>query len=229
MPSFNEGESIYDSIKAFEALNIFSNIIVIDNNSSDNSKEEIIKTKAKYISETKQGYGYALRRGFLESKSDIVVTCEPDGTFSARDVFKLIAYSYDFDCVFGTRTSRAMIKKNAKMNFYLRYGNILFAKILEYLFNGPSLTDVGCTFKLFNKKSVDLIKNKLTVGTSHIQPEIMIQLIFHKLKVIEIPVFYLERKGYSKITYNFNSSLIVAIKMALIILKLRLISLVKKI
>ena len=48
---------------------------------------------------------------------------------------------------------------------------------------------------------------------SELQPEIMINLILQKEKILEIPVNYLERDGKSKITYNFTSSFKLALKM----------------
>ena len=161
-----------------------------------------------------------MKSGIKQSESDIIITCEPDLTFSHLDIYKFLSYLNDFDCVFGTRTSKSMIEVGAKMNPYLRYGNIFVAKILEYLFKGPSLTDVGCSYKAFKKNSIKHICNNLNVSGSHFQPELMIKLIQNKNKIIEIPVFYLKRKGYSKITYNFSSSLIVAINMLLLIFKL---------
>ncbi len=217
LPAYNEEESIKKSINDFESLNIFNNIIVIDNNSTDKTEDEIKKTNAKYFLEKKQGYGSALMRGIKESKSEFLITCEPDLTFSHHDVFKFLVYLDEFDCVFGTRTSKSMIEVGAKMTSYLRYGNILVAKLLEYLFNGPSLTDVGCSFKAFKTKNLQDIVDKLNVNGSHFQPELMIRLIESDIKIIEIPVFYLKRKGYSKITYNFYSSLTVAINMLKII------------
>ena len=228
LPAYNEQESIKKSINNFESLNLFQNIIVIDNNSNDKTKEEILKTSAKYFLETKQGYGSALKRGIKESNSDIIIICEPDLTFSHNDIFKFLSYLNHFDCVFGTRTSKSMIEVGAKMNFYLRYGNIMVAKFLEYLFNGPSLTDVGCSYKAFKTTSLKKILNKLEVDGSHFQPELMIRLIQNKNKIIEIPVFYLKRHGYSKITYNFNSSLKVAINMVILIIKLFIYRLFKK-
>ena len=104
------------------------------------------------------------------------------------------------------------------MYSYLRYGNIIVAKLLEYLFFGPSITDVGCSYKAFKSKSIKDILHKLSVKGSHFQPELMIRLIESKAKIIEIPVFYLRRSGYSKITYNFYSSLRVALNMIKVIL-----------
>ena len=218
LPAYNEESSIKKCIEDFDSLNIFTKIIVIDNNSTDNTTAEIKKTKAKYILETEQGYGSALIRGIKESSSNIIITCEPDLTFSHLDVYKFLVYLKDFDCVFGTRTSKSMIEVGAKMNFYLRYGNIIVAKLLEYLFGGPSITDVGCSFKAFKSKSIKKIIHKLTVKGSHFQPELMIKLIESNNKIIEIPVYYLKRKGYSKITYSFYSSLRVALNMISVII-----------
>ncbi len=221
LPAYNEGVHIRKNINAFINTNIFDEIIVVDNNSSDATATEIKKTSALYVKETVQGYGATLRKGMELSKSDYIVLCEPDSTFEASDITKFLAYIDDFDCIFGTRTTKSLIKKGAKMQFYLRIGNILVAKVLEYLFMGPTLSDVGCTYKLISRKSYNLIKDKLKVIGSELQPEIMINLILQKEKILEIPVNYLEREGKSKITYNFTSSFVLAIKMLFLIFKLR--------
>jgi len=218
LPAYNEETSIKKCIEDFNSLSLFKNIIVIDNNSTDGTEKEIKKTSAKYILEKEQGYGAALIRGIKESTSDIIIMCEPDLTFSHLDAFKFLVYLENFDCVFGTRTSKSMIEAGSKMYSYLRYGNIIVAKLLEYLFFGPSITDVGCSYKAFKSKSIKDILHKLSVKGSHFQPELMIRLIESKAKIIEIPVFYLRRSGYSKITYNFYSSLRVALNMIKVIL-----------
>ena len=218
LPAYNEESSIRKCIEDFESLNLFNEIIAVDNNSTDNTANEIKTTSAKYILETEQGYGSALIRGMKESSSDIIITCEPDLTFSHLDIYKFLVYLEDFDCVFGTRTSKSMIESGSKMYSYLRYGNIIVAKLLEYLFSGPSLTDVGCSYKAFKSKALKNVLHKLTVKGSHFQPELMIRLIESKNKIVEIPVYYLKRSGYSKITYNFYSSLTVALNMIKIIL-----------
>lgn len=225
LPAYNEGSHIRKNIDDFLNTNIFDEIIVVDNNSTDSTPEEIKKTSAIYIKETQQGYGAALRKGMDHAKGDYIVTCEPDSTFYPKDIFKFLSYLDEFDCIFGTRTTKLLIKDGAKMNFYLRIGNILVAKILEYLYLGPTLSDVGCTYKLMSRNSYNKIKDRLSVNGSEFQPELMINLILFKNRILEIPVNYLEREGKSKITYNFESSLILAIKMLILIFKLRLKSL----
>ena len=188
LPAYNEGLNIKKNIEAFIAINLFDEVIVVDNNSSDDTANEIKKTSCKYVEEKTQGYGAAIRKGMAVSTGDYIVLCEPDGTFSANDMDKFLAYLNDFDCVFGTRTSKPLIQKGAKMQFHLRYGNILVAKVLEYLYFGPSLTDVGCTYKVISRNSYEKIKNELKVIGSEFQPELMIRILLTNIKVIEIPV-----------------------------------------
>ena len=222
LPAYNEESHIKKNIESFYETKIFDEIIVVDNNSTDLTKNEIEKTNAKYLREKIQGYGAALRRGMEASMGDYIVLCEPDSTFSAKDIYKFLAYIDDFDCIFGTRTTKSLIHKSAKMQFSLRLGNILVAKVLEYLFFGPTLSDVGCTFKVISRQSYEKIRNNLTVIGSEFQPELMINLILKKVKILEIPVNYLEREGKSKITYNFTSSSVLGFKMLLLIFKLRI-------
>jgi glycosyltransferase involved in cell wall biosynthesis len=202
-PAYNEEENIRNAIQDFFSTGVIDEIIVVDNNSSDATAEEVKKTKAKLITEHRQGYGWANRRGLKEAKGDLIITCEPDGTFSAQDIFKLLAYSGDFDAVFGTRTSKECIWSGANMNWFLRLGNEFIAKLLEYCFNGPSFTDVGCTFKCISKSALRKIEKRFTVGGSHFSPEFMILCVMKNIRTVEIPLNYGKRIGTSKITGSF--------------------------
>jgi hypothetical protein len=86
------------------------------------------------------------------------------------------------------------------MWFALRMGNVIVAKLLEYLHNGPCLTDVGCTYKMFTRQAIAAVKDYFTVGKSHFSPELLILCIRRKLRVVEIPLHYQARIGTSKIT-----------------------------
>jgi glycosyltransferase involved in cell wall biosynthesis len=199
-PVYDEEENIRRAIEDFYNQPFVDEVIAVDNNSKDRSAEEIKATRAKYVSETTQGYGAALRRGMVEATGDVIVTCEPDGTFVAADIEKLLIYSDDFECVFGTRTSRSPVWSGANMGFFMRLGNWAVAKLLEYLFNGPSFTDVGCTFKLIKRQAYEKIKDQFTVNGSHFSPEFMIRVLQNDIKCVEISVRYQARIGVSKIT-----------------------------
>ena len=222
-PVYNEEKNIEKAINDFFATKVVDEIIAVDNNSSDQSAELIRRTKALYVCEKKQGYGNALRAGLAKASGDLIFTCEPDGTFSAHDIFKFLPYldSEEFEVVFGTRTSKSLIWSSAKMNWFFRFGNLLLAKYLEYLHNGPCLTDVGCTFKAIHKKSLQKILNHLHVGGSTFSPEFMVVCLKKKLKCVEIPVNYKERIGESKITSNSWRAAKLGLKMIFLILLLK--------
>jgi len=202
-PAYNEEENIRKAIDDFFATKIVDEIVVVDNNSKDNTIKEVRKTRARLVREEKQGYGHASQRALKEARGDLIFITEPDGTFVASDVFKFLPYSEEFDVIFGTRTAKELIWEEANMNWFLRIGNVFVAKLLEYMFNGPCLTDVGCTFKLIKKEALEKIKDKFTVGGSHFSPEFMILCIKNGLKCVEIPINYRGRIGESKITGNF--------------------------
>lgn len=221
-PVYNEKENVRTSIEEFLRHPAVDEVIAVDNNSKDGSDEEIQLTSARYVHEPVQGYGAALRRGMHEATGDLIITVEPDGTFRASDLDRLLVYSQEYDAVFGTRTSRNPVwsggDPGANMYFTLRMGNWAVAKILEYLFNGPSFTDVGCTYKLIHRLAYEEIKDSFTVDGNWFSPEYMIRVLEHKLSVVEIPVQYGSRIGTSKITGKVSKAVKLGFRMILFII-----------
>lgn len=223
IPTYNEAESIRGVIDGFFETGFVDEVVVIDNNALGNTREEVSKTKARIVHEPKQGYGFALMRGLLEVKSDLVVMVEADDTFRPVDIEKFLIYSFDFGAVFGTRTSRAAMWDGAFMPYSVRFGNWFWAKIIEVLFNGPVLTDVGCTYKLINRKLLEEVKKyfKYSRGDGTFSPELMIWLLKHNKKIIEIPVIYKKRVGQSGYTGSVWKAVKLGLKMLFVIIKYR--------
>lgn len=203
-PTYNEQDNILSAITSFSEHPCVDEVMVVDNNSSDLTKSLTLQTKAAYVFEPVQGYGSASIAGLKKCKQDLLVIVEPDGTFSSSDLDLFLAYSEKYDAVFGSRTSRNLIWDNAFMPHWVRIGNWICAKELEFLWGGPSLTDVGCTYKLFHRESIQVIQENLTVKGSHFSPHLMIECLRRKLKIIEIPINYYSRVGNSKITGGNN-------------------------
>ena len=203
IPTYNEADSIATVIDGFFGTGVVDEVVVVDNNALGNTKEEIEKTKARRVVESeRQGYGHALMRGLREATGDLIVMTEADGTFDPRDIHKFLLYSDDFPVVFGTRTSRAVIWSGAFMPFPVRFGNWAVAKFLEVLHNGPTLTDVGCTYKLIRRDALRKILPlfSLSKGDGKWSPEFMIWTIRNGFEPIEIPVMFKQREGQSMYT-----------------------------
>ena len=227
-PAYNEEKNIVNAVEDFFSTGVVDEIVVVDNNSSDGTVKNVLTTQARLVSEKRQGYGYALRRGLREASGDLIIMAEPDGTFLGKDVFKLLAYADDFKIVLGTRTAKELIWDGANMNFSLRFGNILVAKLTEWLYSGPCLTDCGCTLRLLHRDALKQIIDDFTVGKSHFLPEMVILALKNKIPIIEIPINYRNRVGLSKITGKFKGTLITALNMLGIIIMYKFIKNIKK-
>jgi glycosyltransferase involved in cell wall biosynthesis len=220
-PVYNEEAGLAQAIEDFFSFGWVDEIIIVDNNSKDRSAEIARSTPARVVTETQQGYGFALRRGLKEASGDYIILAEPDGTFMGKDVLRLLAYADDFDMVCGTRTTREMIWAEANMGIFLRLGNWLVAKLLEMLFNGRSLSDCGCTLRLIRAEAVRRLNDHFTVGQSHFLPEMVILGLIARLRIIEVPVNYRGRLGQSKITGSFRTAWRVGWKMIRLIVSYR--------
>ena len=213
LPAYNEADNIARAVREFTAISAIDEVVVVDNNSHDGTGTLAAEAGGRVVVETKQGYGHALRRGMAEAAGDLVVLAEPDGTFVARDVLKLLSYTDEFDMVLGTRTTRELIWSQANMGWFLRVGNVAVAKMIQVLYGGPSLSDCGCTFRLIHREALAKIYDDLTVGGSHFLPEMVILGLRRGLRVIEIPVNYRGRVGESKITGSSMTAMKVGLRM----------------
>lgn len=201
LPTYNEKDSIRRVIQDFFATGAADEVIVINNNAAPGTSEEVAGTGAIEIFETEQGYGAACRRGLREATGDYIILSEPDGTFDAQDIHKLLAYAHDFDVVFGSRTSQQFVRRGANMGFFLRFGNWAVAKYLQFLFNGPTLTDVGCTMRLVKSHVARELAGQYRIKGSHFGPEMMaLTLRQHHYRTVQIPVNYRPRVGQSSVT-----------------------------
>jgi dolichol-phosphate mannosyltransferase len=221
MPAYNEAQGIAQAVRDFRSIPEVDEVVVADNNSKDGTADLAAQAGAVVVSESRQGYGFACRCALAATSGDYVVLTESDGTFRASDLRKFLAYAGEFHAVFGTRTAKSCIWEGSNMGNFLRYGNCAVAKLLEYLHNGPCLTDVGCTYKMFSRVALEQLMPMFTVGGSHFSPELMILAIRSGLTCVEIPVHYQPRLGQSKITGNFKRAFLLGLRMIAMIVRYR--------
>ncbi len=221
LPTYREKSSIRASIREFEATGIVDEIIVVNNNAEPGTSEEVAGTSAREVHEPIQGYGAAIRRGFREATGELIIVSEPDGSFRGHDVLKLLAYSDDFEVVYGSRTVKELIWKGANMGLFLKWGNYWVAKLMEFLFNSTSLTDVGCTMRCVRRDSLRRIEPFFTVDGSFFGPQMMVLSLLLRMKVLQIPVNYTKRVGTSSVTGNKLVAFALGIRMIILIVSYR--------
>lgn len=209
-PAFNEEENIAKAVTTFLSSKIVDELIVVDNNSTDQTAKIARECGAVVVKEKKQGYGFALRKGLATATSSYVVLAEPDGTFRVTDLPRLLKHILKFHAVYGSRTHMQYIHTGANMGFLLRYGNIILAKFIQLLHQTPAISDCGCTLRIFRKEVVKKILPLCHVGSSHFLPELVILTQQHGYSSTEVPVHYYKRVGTSKITGSFQRTCRVA-------------------
>lgn len=219
-PCYNEQDYIKQAIEEFLATDVVDEVIVIDNNSTDRSKELIQSTEAKYIFEKEQGYGAACQKGLKEATGDLIIVCEPDGTFKANDLYKFFPYLGNIDVVFGTRTSKNLLHPGANMDWFLLWGNQFIAMIVNFKYKRMEFTDVGCTFKIMHKEALDKIKDQFKEKKSAFNPEFMCLCLNNNLSCVEVPINYHKRIGTSKITGNRWNAFKLGLKMIWLIIRM---------
>jgi glycosyl transferase family 2 len=221
-PTYNEKDSLYDAVSGVWDTGVVDEVIVVDNNAVPGSAEEATRAGAVVVRESEQGYGAAIQRGLAESAGDLLIVMEPDGTFCAHDIAKLLAYADDFEVVFGTRTTLQLIWGGANMGWFLRIGNMAVAKYLEVLFNTNQLTDVGCTMRLLRRAAYKELAPMFTVKGSHFGPEMMVLAFLQGLRTIQVPVNYRTRVGESSVTGSRIEALKVGAQMLALITRYRI-------
>ena len=223
-PTYNEKDSIREAIDDFFSCEHVDEIIVVNNNATEGTDEEVKLTKATLVYEEEQGYGHAIWKGLQEATGDLLIIAEPDGTFSGNDVYKVLAYSDDVPVVFGTRTSQQFVWEGANMGFLIKFGNWAVGKLMEFLFNTTILTDVGCSMRLLRREVYEDIRSQFTVGGSAFGPQLMLLVILNGYIFTEIPVNYKKRVGTSSVTGSLPRAILLGIEMTLMILKYRVLS-----
>lgn len=198
--TYREKATLKKVITDFYKTKLVDEIVVVNNNAQKGTDEEVKKTKAKLIHEPRQGYGFGFQRAMKEATGDLVVVCEPDGSFLARDLHKFLVYSEDFDVVIGSRTSLIASLSGSGMGWVRKFSNVLEAKTIEILFNTNALTDVGCTYKLFSRKALNKMSPDFAFGGSALfNTQLYLLTAARKFSFVEIPINYFERTGPSQI------------------------------
>lgn len=201
--SYREKDSIRGVIEGYFATGVVDEVLAVDNNAEPGSNEEILKTRAKLITERRQGQGWGLRAGMRAATGEYVLLSEGDGTYDPEDALKFLAYGEEFPVVLGTRTNTSLIGPDSGMFLLRRIADELEGRLIEILFASNRLTDVGCTYKLLRKGVIEQLETEWLTGDSHFVTEVTLQVAARRIPFVEIPVAFKKRVGTSSVTESF--------------------------
>jgi hypothetical protein len=203
LTAYNDEPSIGQAVADFLNHPLVRCVIVVDNNSRDKTSEVAARAGARVVTETKPGYGRCVYRCFQEALAEdgqLIVLCEGDMTFRAKDIEKLVAYIDHADIVNGTRIVEQLREYSTQLSTFMYYGNFAVGKLLELKHLGcGTFTDVGTTYKLARRDSLTRLMPLLN-------PDINLEFNAHFLdtalasgeRLVECPITFHSRVGVSK-------------------------------
>lgn len=217
IPAFNEANSVGKVINDIPKEQV-TEIIVVNNNSKDQTSVVALENGAVVLNEPRQGYGYACLKGieYLAGKPvDIVVFLDADYSDYPEQLIDVIApiIKQDFDFVIG---SRALGKKeNGSMTPQQIFGNWLATKLIK-LFFGVKYTDLGPFRAIKYDKLIAMKMEDTTYGWT---VEMQLKAAKMGLKTTEVPVDYKRRIGVSKVSGTVKGTVMAGYKILLWIFK----------
>ena len=209
IPAYNEEKSIGLVVREIPK-HIVSEIIVVNNNSTDATDEQARLAGAKVLFESYRGYGAACLKGieYLKNKNcDIVVFMDGDLSDYPEELNLLInpILQNNFDFVVGSRILGK--REKGSLPFQSRFGSVV-AGLLINLFWKIKYTDLGPFRAIKFEKLLQLNMNDKWYGWT---VQMQVRAAKQKLKIIEVPVSYRKRIGKSKVTGTFKGTIMASI------------------
>lgn len=213
IPAYNEEGAIGKVIA--EIPNIVSEVIVVNNNSTDNTAEVAKSAGATVLFEPNAGYGYACLKGMeyishfdSAQRPDIVVFLDGDYSDYPSELTRIVApiLEDDIDFVVGARVKE--LSEKGSMTLPQRFGNGLSTKLMKLFFNS-TFTDLGPFRAIKYEKLLELKMEDKTYGWT---VEMQLKVLKKKFTYAEIPVKYKNRIGVSKVSGTVKGAIFAGVK-----------------
>ena len=211
IPAYNEQDSIANVIKDIPP--IVDEVIVVSNNSTDNTELNAKNAGATVLKELRKGYGYACLKGMdyvasKETKPTILVFLDGDYSDYPEQLTEIVApiINNDIDFVIGARVKK--LREKGAMTPQQVFGNWL-ATFLMKLFFGARFTDLGPFRAIKYEKLLNLNMEDKTYGWT---VEMQLKAIKQKLTFEEIAVKYRNRIGVSKVSGTVKGTIFAGVK-----------------
>lgn len=221
IPAYNEENSVGKVVNALPKAQI-ETIVVVNNNSNDQTPVRAREAGAIVVDERRQGYGFACLKGLeylrqLPQPPDIVVFIDADYSDHPEELPLLVApiLEREVAMVIGSRAMGA--KERGSMTPQQIFGNWLATRLIRWLY-GVRYTDLG-PFRAI--RYADLMALNMQDQTYGWTVEMQVKAAKQGLKIEEIPVSYRVRVGQSKISGTIKGTLLAGYKIITTIFKYR--------
>ncbi len=160
MPVFNEAATVRNVIDRVCAVDVVTELIIVDDGSTDGTGAIADKLAERFESvrvvhhEVNRGYGGALQSGFKAAVKEFVFYTDGDGQFDITELSEIITLSGEYDIV-------SCYRMNRQEGFVRKLNAWAWTRLVGFLLH-LKLRDVDCAFKLFRREIFDNITMKST-------------------------------------------------------------------
>ncbi len=195
IPTLNEEKGIEQTLDLIPKF--VDEILIVDGNSKDRTRELAEAKGARVIVEPRKGYGRAFKTGFEAAKGEIIATTDGDGTYPIELLSEIVDHLIVRDLDF-ISCSRLPLRDHASMNKQNLLGNYVITKFASILF-GHYFSDILSGMWVFRKASLQHMT--LHSDSWNFSEEIKLQAwvnLRNKFQEYKIP--YRERLGETKLS-----------------------------
>lgn len=198
IPAFNEAKSINKVIEEIPK-DLVEEVIVVNNNSRDETSRVAKEAGATVLDEPRQGYGYACLKGIEYAKTQnpsIIVFLDADYSDYPQEMYQVVApiINENYDMVIGSRALGN--RQSGSMTPQQIFGNWLATTLIRW-FYGVTYTDLGPFRAIKFDKLIEIDMKDKTYGWT---VEMQLKAAKLKMKTCEVPVNYRKRIGFSKVS-----------------------------
>jgi glycosyltransferase involved in cell wall biosynthesis len=221
VPVYNEKKTILEILKRVENVNLEDlgfekEIIIVDDGSTDGTREILKKLTSKYkiiFHPKNKGKGSAIKSGLKKVTGDYVIIQDADLEYDPKDYRALLecAIKNQAQVVYGSRT---LNPKNRYSHFIYYLGGKFLSFLTSFLY-GAKITDEATGYKLF--KTELLKKISLESKGFDFCPEVTAKILKQRIKIFEVPISYYPRKKKEGKKIRVSDGL----KAAFLLIKLR--------
>ena len=197
IPAYNEAKTLHRVIESVLALDVNKQLIVVDDGSSDGTREFISALRGKdgitvVLHERNQGKGAAIQSGIRLATGDIVIVQDADLEYDPRDILKVIRpiLEGESDVVYG---SRYLANSHQDQSALHRFGNACLTGFSNWMTN-QRLTDMETCYKAFRRELIQSIL--IEQRRFGFEPEITAKLAKKKIVIREVPISYKSRSWH---------------------------------
>ncbi|MEW6213352.1 MAG: glycosyltransferase family 2 protein [Acidobacteriota bacterium] len=196
IPAYNERATIAEIIRRVQAVDIQKEIIVVDDGSTDGTRELLAEMEKQYdnlrvfLQPKNRGKGAALRAGFQHSTGDYVLVQDADLEYDPADYPVLLKPLVEgkADVVYG---SRFLTTKEHRVLFFWHSVGNRFLTLVSNMFTNLNLTDMETGYKAFRREVIQSIR--IEQNRFGFEPEVTVKIARLRLRIYEVGISYYGR------------------------------------